>query len=117
MRITKWTTGVMLAAGILLVSGGCADKLTRSHFEMIELNISNTDDVARTIGDPSYKLDDQWHYERVDKHLNVIINFSDQGVVARKQWIDARGDGVWEDTQQPGDTDTHESTKIRSINE
>ena|GEM_PF-3185298 len=115
MRMTRWTTGVVLAVGAVLVVGGC-DKLTRNHYDMIVQDVSTTDDVARTIGDPSYEVPGQWHYERVDKHLNVIIGFNEGGVVVRKQWIDT-GEGVWEDTEQPGETDAHESTTIRTINE
>lgn len=115
MRITKWITGVVFMAGILMVLGGC-DKLTRNHYEMIVLNVSTTDDVSRTIGSPNIKMDDQWHYERVDKHLNVIIHFNDQSVVVRKQWIDAPK-MEWDDTEKPGDSDNYESTNIRRINE
>ncbi len=115
MRTTKWTTGVTLLAGAFLVLGGC-DKLTRAHYEMIVQDVSSTDDVARTIGDPDIKLDDQWHYERVDKHLNVIIHFNDDGVVVRKQWIDTMK-GEWEDTEKPEDSDSYESTEIRHLDE
>jgi hypothetical protein len=105
----------MLAVSGVLFLGGCADKLTRSRFEMIEVHVSDKDDVARTLGDPSRQLDDQWHYERVDKHLNVIIEFDDGGVVIRKQWIDAMAE-EWEDTEKDtGDGDSYESTKIRDI--
>ncbi|MFH0980608.1 MAG: hypothetical protein V2A79_03600 [Planctomycetota bacterium] len=113
MRTTRWMTGVILAAGTVAAVGGC-DKLTRNHYEMIQQSVSTTDDVARTIGDPSDKLPGQWHYEREDKHLNVIIDFNDQGVVVRKQWIDAMAP-EWEDTEKPGETDKYESTQIRNI--
>ena len=115
MRMMRRATGVVLVAGVVLAVGGC-DRLTRNHYDMIVQNVSSTDDVAKTIGDPSYKVPGQWHYERVDKHLNVIIEFNEDGVVVRKQWIDA-GEGVWDDTEKPGETDAHESTTIRTINE
>ena len=114
MRTAQWTMGVMLVAGAVLMLGAC-DNLTRNHYEMILQNVSTTDDVARTIGDPDSMLEGQWQYERVDKHLNVIIDFNDDGVVVRKQWISA-GEGVWDDTEKPGETDAHESTTIRTIN-
>ena len=115
MKNTKWTTGALLIVGAMLLVGGC-DKLTRAHYEMIVLNVSTTDDVARTIGPPNIKMDTNWNYERVDKHLSVIIDFSDDGVVVRKQWIDGMAN-QWEDTEKPGDSDTYETTQIRTINE
>ena len=117
MRIARWTACAMLLAGALMVLGGCADKLTRNHYEMIVVNTSTTDDVARTIGEPNRpKLRDVWIYERVDKHLVVKIEFSDEDVVVHKEWIDAMAE-EWDDTEQPGDTDAYESTKIRRIKE
>jgi hypothetical protein len=113
MRIPRWTIRVALVLSAALVLSGC-DKLTRNHYEMIQQNVSNTDDVQRTIGDPNYRVDGQWHYDRVDKHLNVIIDFNEGGVVVRKQWIDAN-EGVWEDTEQPGETDSHQKTTIRNL--
>ena len=94
---------------------GCADKLTRSHYEMIVVDTSTKLDAEKTLGDPSYRLDDQWHYERVEKHLNVFIHFNDQAVVTRKQWITGEG---WEDTEEPpADRSHYEATKGRTIKE
>jgi hypothetical protein len=115
MKLMRWTAGVVLAAGALGLLVGC-DKLTRNHYEMLEQNVSTTDDVQRTIGHPDYKLEGQWHYERVDKHLNVFIDFNENGVVVRKQWIDT-GEREWEDTEKPGDTDKFEKTTIRNLKE
>ncbi|HEV8261141.1 MAG TPA: hypothetical protein VGM03_14480 [Phycisphaerae bacterium] len=96
----------------LLLLVGC-DKLTRNHFEMIQQGVSDKDDVERTIGKPDHVLDDQWHYERVDKHLNVQVDFDERGLVSRKQWIDATT-GEWSDTTTPpADQSTRESTRIR----
>ncbi len=115
MKLVKWTAGLTLAVGMFVVLAGC-DKLTRNHYEMIQQNVSSMDDVERTIGKPDYRLDGQWHYDRVDRHLNVVVDFSEQGVVVRKQWIDTRKE-VWEDTEMPGETDTHEKTTIRKIDD
>ncbi|MCP4590523.1 MAG: hypothetical protein GY842_07255 [bacterium] len=115
MRTKGWIPGLALGlVGILAVCG--CDKLTRNHYEMIVQNVSTTDDVARTIGPPSHELPGQWHYTREDKHLTVIIDFSDGDVVVRKQWVDGLA-AEWDDTQKPGDTDSYESTKIREINQ
>jgi len=116
MRMRRWATCAILLPGVLLVLGGCADKLTRNHYEMIVVNTSTADDVSRTIGEPNHpKLPELWLYERVDKHLIVKIEFSGVTVI-RKEWIDAMAE-EWEDTDQPGDTDNYESTKIRKIKE
>ena len=117
MSTRRWTTCAMLLVGTLLVLGGCADKLTRNHYEMIVVDTSTTDDVARTIGEPNRpKLPGIWVYERVDKHLVVKIEFNDAAVVVRKEWIDAMAE-EWDDTGDPGDTDNYESTDVRKLEE
>ena len=105
------TASLFVLAAVALC--GC-DQLTRSHYEMIIVNQSTTLDVEKTLGEADYKLPDQWHYERVDDHRNVIIDFNDDGVVTRKQWVE---EGEWDDTQKPDDDDTYESTEIRDIDD
>ncbi|UCG15784.1 MAG: hypothetical protein JSV19_10860 [Phycisphaerales bacterium] len=111
-----WSLAVLVGMGVILLSG-CADKLTRTHYDMIVVNTSDKFDVEQTLGEPTYKVGDQWHYERVDKHLNVFIHFDAAGNVERKQWIDAMS-SEWEDTESPPqDRPQSESTTIRTINE
>ena len=114
-RISGFT--VLALTGLFCVClCGCADKLTRERYEMIEVDVSSKVDVEYTLGEPTSRLSDQWHYERPDKHLNVFIHFNDQDVVARKQWIDATSP-EWDDTDTPDpDRSSQESTTIRSIN-
>ena len=105
----------MLAVLGIFVCTGCADKLTRARFDMIQVGYADHFDVEKTIGEPSDKLDTTWHYERVDKHLNVMIHFDDQSKVWRKEWHDTL-DGVHYDSAEPGaDADTYESTRVRKI--
>lgn len=98
----------------LVALTGC-DKLTRNHFELIQQGVDDKEDVERTLGRPDHVMGQAWHYERVDQHLNVQIDFDEQGVVSRKQWIDANT-GDWIDTAPPpADQSTSESTRIRRI--
>lgn len=99
----------VLCAGFLT---GC-DPLTRNRFELINVDISTKVDVEHTLGKPTTLLPDRWHYERPVRHLNVFVDFDDNGVVSRKQWIDA-ATGEWADTQESGDGNTRESTTIRT---
>ncbi len=110
-----------LAVVSLLAICGCAlltgcDNLTRSRFEMIEIGHAERFDVQKTIGDPSYpEVGNEWHYERVDKHLNVLINFDEQGKVERKRWLDSLNNDHYDSKPSGGDTDTYESTEVRTI--
>ncbi len=94
---------------------GCADQLTREHFDMLLVGHADEYDVEMTIGEPDEKIDEWWHYERVDKHLNVLIHFDEQCKVWRKEWHDTLN-GVHYDTHEPEvDSSTYESTTIRTI--
>ncbi len=104
---------LLIAIGLLLlVSSGC-DPLTRAHFDMIKVNVDTKSDVKELIGPPTNKLDDEWHYQRMDKHLEVFIDFNDKDVVTRKQWIGGE-DEEWYDSQEKGDKPRYESHSIRT---
>ena len=90
---------------------GC-DQLTREHYEMITVNVDKEFDVDKMIGEPDSKISGLWLYEREDKHLVVKIEFDNEGVVTRKEWIDAMS-GTWDDSKDPGDDTVYESTTIR----
>ena len=116
MTTSKTVLAGFLASCTLLTLTGCADKLTRSHFEMISIGHAGHYDVEQTLGEPSYpKMGAMWHYERVDKHLNVMIHFDDQNKVVRKEWHDV-GNNEHYDSAEPGDGSTYESTRIGTIN-
>lgn len=109
-----WGLGIVAFVGLGFLSG-CADKLTRARYEMIVVDTSTKLDVEKTIGEPTYRLGDQWHYERIDKPLNVFIHFDDQDVVTRKQWITA---DEWDDTEEPpADSSHYESIRIRTMDD
>lgn len=108
----NWIWAPAIGAALVALAG--CDQLTHEHYNMITVNVDREMDVAKMIGDPDDKLPGQWHYDRPDKHLHVIIDFSDEGVVVRKQWIDAAGEN-WEDTREaPGDESDYESTEYRT---
>lgn len=88
---------VVIAAGLAGVLAGCQDPFVYDNFSQIRVDASMQWEVEKTIGEPSQKLGDQWLYERPPKHLTALIDFDEDGVVTRKQWIDAMS-GVWEDS-------------------
>jgi hypothetical protein len=100
-----------LAGGVLLtVLTGC-DQLSRKRFDMITVNVDQQYDVKKLIGPPDDKLDDQWVYERPEKHVHVLIDFDDSGRVVRKQWVDGLAE-EWMDTRPDNPDVIHESTTI-----
>ncbi len=106
---------LFLAAGVgSAVLCGCADKLTRENYDMILVNSSDKVDVEQILGEPTNKLDDRWHYERVDAHLNVFIHYDEMGIVSRKQWMGS-STGEWHDTYTPpSDRSEVETTTIET---
>jgi outer membrane protein assembly factor BamE (lipoprotein component of BamABCDE complex) len=97
----------------LVATTGC-DTLTYNRFDTIEVGVSQKVDVQKTLGTPSYTLKDEWHYERSDRHLNVLIHFNVADTVTRKQWVDGMA-GKWIDTNEPGESDSAESIRVRTI--
>ena len=106
---------VAVSATALLT--GCADKLTREHFDMISIGHAEAYDVEQTIGEPSDTMPDMWHYERVDKHLNVMVHYGDGGKVNRKEWHDTLNGIHYDSEEAPGDSNTYESTRVRTIDD
>lgn len=94
MRRASWLAPALFA----LLPLGCAkpDKLTYGRFQQIRTNGTTPDEVHELIGPPDNQLGDSWLYHRPQTHLEVIIDFNEQGRVARKQWIDGLGER-WED--------------------
>ncbi len=110
----------LFLAGMLTVLGlavltGCADKLTRKHFDMILVGHADRFDVEHTIGKPSDELPDLWHYERVDKHLNAMVHFNEAGKVWRKEWHDVLHGDHYDSAEAPEDSSTYEETRVRHI--
>jgi hypothetical protein len=112
---TRLNLSVALLAGICLAGLTGCDPLTRKNYDMITLHVDGKPDVERMIGKPDHKLPSQWHYERVDKHLVVKVEFDQADLVTRKEWIDADA-GEWDDTRSPsGENSDYESTTIRKF--
>jgi len=117
MTARKLASLLVLAAGVVFLTTGC-DQLTRAHFDMIEVGHAERYDVEKTIGDDHYpEVGNQWHYERVDKHLNVMIHFGDAGRVERKEWHDAMNNVHYDTATPPAESGIYESTTIRTIDE
>lgn len=87
---------VMLAA---LAFPGCSnrDSLTYENFTRVQKNAHTEADVNGILGEPSYRLNDIWIYERPSDHLVVKVEFDESGRVQRKEWVDGKT-GQWEDT-------------------
>jgi hypothetical protein len=92
----RWLLAVTVVSSATILTG-CKDPLTYENFTLIHENASSQAEVARIIGEPNNELDNQWLYERPEKHLTAIVDFDGRGLVVRKQWIDAM-DEVWEDS-------------------
>jgi len=88
---------VLLSTVGLVVLVGCAEnKLTRHNYDMIKEGQSTRSEVRHTLGVKHLaERGDQWEYEDLDRHLSVVFYFDNNGVVRRKEWIDA-GTGEWE---------------------
>jgi len=115
MNASKTAACFLLAVGGLALLGGC-DKLTRSRFEMIDVGSAQAYDVEQTIGEPSDRMAHLWHYERVDKHLNVLIHYDEGGTVCRKEWHDVQNNDHYDSAEPPPpDSDTRESVEVRHI--
>lgn len=94
--------------GALALSSGCASpvELTRSGFDRIRVDATTQAEVQDLIGKPDSELSGLWLYHRPDAHLEVMIDFDDQGLVTRKQWIDGLGND-WHDSEEGvGDVST-----------
>jgi len=105
MKHSKYERGFagLLAALVIGVGlHGCAtpDKLTFENYSRLHERASSESEVEAAIGEPSSRLGSLWHYERPDKHLNVMIEFDNDGKIARKQWVDAMAP-VWDDSSDP----------------
>jgi len=105
---------VLAATAGLMALTGC-DKLTRKHFDMLQVGSSDRMEVEKTIGDDRHPgFDDLWHYERIDKHMNVLIHFDDKGVVSRKEWHDMVN-SIHVDTGEGKEMPSiYESTRVRT---
>ncbi len=108
----RWMPIVPFVAVVVMLTG-CRDLLTQGNFSQIYEHRSSHVEVARMIGEPDEKLGDQWLYLRPGKHLTAIVEFDADGLVARKQWIDADS-AVWEDSADEPEieADTRESTRV-----
>lgn len=108
----------VLALALVASLTGCADKLTRSRFDMVLVGHAERYDVEQTLGEDHYReVGDMWHYERVDKHLNVMVHYGEAGKVTRKEWHDTLNTIHYDSAESPDDSSTYESTRVRTINE
>jgi len=106
------SSGVVLSAVGLTMLTGC-DPLTRNRFDMLVVNVSDQTEVRKTLGEPTYVHAEQWHFERPTNHLNVLVDFNTDGVVSRKQWIDAERN-EWYDSAEPQEGMKSETTAVQT---
>jgi len=112
------TAGRLAAVAVfgLVLLLGC-DQLTRERFDLVRIGHAQRFDVEQMLGQASYpEIDNMWHYERVERHLNALIYFDEAGRVCRKEWHDSLA-GVHYDSAEPWDDDAavYESTTVRQI--
>ncbi|HNQ21755.1 MAG TPA: hypothetical protein PKK06_01530 [Phycisphaerae bacterium] len=90
MRSTLHASLCLFLTACVLALAGCAkDKLTRERFDMVQQHMTTQAQVADLLGEPTEQLGSQWFFERHDRGVTVLIDFDQEGQVARKQWIDA----------------------------
>ncbi len=88
------------AAALAALLTGCQadqDRLVHDNYMQIRQDLSTQAEVQRIMGEPDRRLARQWLYERPEKHLIVLVDFDETGLVTRKQWIDAAGE-FWDDS-------------------
>jgi hypothetical protein len=100
MRDTMRIAFAVVAGLVGLILTGCAtkDRLTYDNFQQLRVHSATQADVVELIGEPDNRLGDMWMYHRPDAHLEVMIDFDEQGRVTRKQWVDGAGEH-WHDSQ------------------
>ncbi|MCG3128466.1 MAG: hypothetical protein CHACPFDD_03355 [Phycisphaerae bacterium] len=77
----------LLAAAVLALSAGCAQKFTQERFGWIRAGVDDREDVRRVLGDPHYRSSEHWYYEDPEDHTSAMIYFDEQGRVSGKQWL------------------------------
>ena len=99
-RIIRGIGVSALAVVSLSLFTGCADRLTYENYSRIQVQRSDKAEVRYLIGRPDHQfLGNKWEYNRPGKVLHVYIDFDADGIVERKQWIDAQR---WSDTGESG---------------
>ena len=101
-------------AGLAALAVGC-EKLTHERFQMIREGASTQLDVQKTLREPDRKVDDLWNWTKHDRQITCNVYFDSRGVVARKEWIDARK-GIWEGAA-PGVQESAEPSQPRPAEE
>jgi hypothetical protein len=106
------TSLLILTVIVVPVLVGCAEnKLTKNNFDMIKEGVSTKLEVENTLGKPTADRGDNWQYENEDEHLMVFIHWNSAGKVERKEWVSAKGEGVWEGSA-PGIKDRPEGRPV-----
>ena len=88
-------------AVVIFTVCGCrsADRLTYDNFSRVQKSAHTQADVTGLLGEPTYRLNGIWIYERPSEHLVVKVEFDESGKVQRKEWVDGKT-GQWEDTNK-----------------
>lgn len=100
-RCACWVGALLVASGAF--SAGCRagkDRVEYDNFNRIQPYRSTAMEVERILGPPDHKLGELWIYSRAKGRRMVKIEIGEDGIVQRKEWIDADR-GVWEDSDSP----------------
>lgn len=90
-----------MAIAMLPLSIGCQDQLKYENYSRIRAHQSDQQQVVELLGEPCAKYGNQWMYERPKRDLCALIDFTEDGQVIRKQWVDSKN-LVWEDSDEAG---------------
>ena len=96
-RFRFLTVVTALFAGFGLLSGCQKETLTHENYGKLQARVSTEADVKAALGEPTYKLNNMWIFERPDEHRFVKVEF-EGGKVSRLEWIDGE---QWKDTNDP----------------
>lgn len=97
MRRTFLSAGI--ACLLLTLTAACQDPLKYENYSRIQENRSSRQEVSELLGEPCMKYGNQWLYERPDRHLCALIDFTEEGTVCRKQWME---NDFWDDSDESG---------------
>ena len=76
---------------VVMLTVGCASKLTRQNYDMIKVGTSTQMEVEQTFGKTHEAYgDNAWEYENEDQHLSVLFHFGEGEKVVKKEWRDGK---------------------------
>ena len=116
-RRSVW--GVVCVSGLLLLTTGCKEKLTRVRYDTLQVGVDTRLNVETVLGQPDHVVGSSWRYDKHDRHLFVRFDFNDDGKVVGKSWADGNtgqwdGEGTLKDEKPEGEL-VHEKKSTRTV--